>query len=127
MAISGGFEDLIVWQKAHAFVIDVYKITKTYPKEEVFGLTSQFRRAATSIAANIAEGYGKKSINDKLRFYNISEGSINECRYYVILSKELEYTSAIKSDELYKNLEVVQKLLYSYSNAIKKSLQNSNY
>lgn len=126
MVVCGGFEDLVVWQKAHSFVLEVYKTTKLFPKEETFGLTSQFRRAAVSIAANIAEGYGKKSANDKLRFYNISEGSINECRYYVILSKELEYTSSTKSEELYKNLEVVQKLLSAYSNAIKKNLQTSN-
>lgn len=126
MAIRGGFEDLIVWQKAHSFVLDVYKTTKDFPKEETFGLTSQYRRAAVSIAANIAEGYGKKGANDKLRFYNIAEGSINECRYYVILSKDLEYTSSTKSDELYNDLEAVQKLLYSYSNTIKKNLLTTN-
>ena len=79
-----GFEDMIVWQRAHQFVLDVYQYTKTYPKEELFGLTSQYRRAAISIAANLAEGYGKKGINDKIRFYNIAEGSINECRYYIL-------------------------------------------
>ena len=84
---------MIVWQHAHQFVLDVYQSTQTYPKEELFGLTSQYRRAAVSIAANLAEGYGKKGINDKIRFYNIAEGSINECRYYIILSQDLGYIS----------------------------------
>jgi len=115
------FEDLVVWQKAHEFVLSVYNITKQYPKEELFGLTSQYRRAAVSIAANIAEGYGKKGTNDKLRFYNMAEGSINECRYYVILSKELGYAAKVSSDDLYENLDTVQKLLSSYSSGIKRN------
>lgn len=127
MAVCRGFEDLVVWQKAHSFVLEVYKITKAFPKEEIFGLTSQFRRAATSIAANIAEGYGKKSTPDKLRFYNISEGSINECRYYIILSKELEYANSTKSEELYIQLKEVQKLLNAYSTVIKNNSLNSNF
>jgi len=74
------FEDLLVWQKSHEFVLEVYKITKQFPKEEVYGLTSQFRRAAVSISANIAEGYKRKSTKEKLRFYNISQASLEECR-----------------------------------------------
>ncbi|RYF85499.1 MAG: four helix bundle protein, partial [Chitinophagaceae bacterium] len=66
MEKSTSFEDLIVWQKAHAFVLHVYKVTEDFPKYEIYGLTSQFRRAAVSIAANIAEGYRKKSVKDKL-------------------------------------------------------------
>lgn len=80
-----------MWQKAHKFVLSVYKNTASFPKEELFGLTSQFRRAAVSIAANIAEGYKKKGTKDKLRFFNISQGSIEECRYYLILSRDLNY------------------------------------
>ncbi len=114
-----GFEDLVVWQKAHQFVMNVYAKTKLFPKEELFGLTSQYRRAAISIPANIAEGYGKKGIADKLRFYNIAEGSINECKYYVILSKDLEYVSESESNNLYADLTSIQKLLFSYSKSIK--------
>jgi len=69
----------------------VYNATKDFPEDEKFGLTSQFRRAAVSIAANIAEGYKKLSKADKLRFFNISQGSLEECRYYIILSKDLGY------------------------------------
>lgn len=121
-----GFEDLVVWQKAHSFVLSVYKHTKVFPKDELFGLTSQYRRAAVSIAANIAEGYGKKGINDKLRFYNIAEGSINECRYYVILSKDLGYVNPNESHALYNELAIVQKLLSSYSKALKQNYPPSS-
>lgn len=75
---SRSFEDLIVWQKAHVFVLAIYKITKKYPKEEIFGLVNQMRRAAISITANIAEGYTKISPKDKLRFYNISQGLLKK-------------------------------------------------
>ena len=74
------FENIIAWQKAHAFTISVYQITKLFPQDELFALTSQFRRAAVSIEANIAEGCKKLSKADKLRFLNISEGSLEECR-----------------------------------------------
>lgn len=121
MEENKGFENLVVWQKAHSFVLSVYKHTKVFPKDELFGLTSQYRRAAVSIAANIAEGYGKKGINDKLRFYNIAEGSINECRYYVILSKDLGYVNINESHALYNELAIVQKLLSSYSKALKQN------
>jgi len=83
------FQDLIVWQKAHAFVLSVYAATRCFPKEELYGLTSQFRRAAVSIPANIAEGFRKQSKPDKARFLNISEGSLEECRYYLILAQDL--------------------------------------
>ena len=72
------FENIIAWQKAHQFVLRVYLITKQFPKDELFGLTSQFRRAAVSIEANIAEGYKKLGKADKLRFLNIAQGSLEE-------------------------------------------------
>lgn len=89
--MTRSFEDIMAWQKAHSFVLAVYKETKDFPEDERFGLTSQFRRAAVSIAANIAEGYKKLSKADKLRFFNISQGSLEECRYYCILSRDLRY------------------------------------
>lgn len=112
---SQSFKELIVWQKAHQFVLAVYKMTKSFTKEETFGLTSQFRRAAISIPANIAEGYRKRGKADKVRFFNISEGSLEECKYYLILTKDLEYASTVKEDEL---AEEVSKLLNAYSNKI---------
>jgi len=85
------FTDLIVWQKAHQFVLATYKMTKNFPQEEIYGLTSQFRRAAVSIASNIAESYKKWSEKEKARILNIAQSSLEECRYYLILSKDLGY------------------------------------
>lgn len=89
--MTRSFEDILAWQKAHSFVINVYQTTRSFPDYERFALSSQFQRAAVSIAANIAEGYKKLSKADKLRFLNISQGSLEECRYYCILSRDLGY------------------------------------
>jgi four helix bundle protein len=85
------FEDLEVWKKAHKLVLEIYRITRDFPVEERFGLVSQMRRAAISIAANIAEGFKKRTLKDKSNFYNISQGSLEEVRYYLILSLDLGY------------------------------------
>jgi four helix bundle protein len=87
------FQQLIVWQKAHQFVLEVYRFTKNFPRAEIYGLTSQFRRAAISIPANIAEGFKKRGRPDKARFMNIAQGSVEECRYFLILAKDLNYGS----------------------------------
>jgi four helix bundle protein len=76
------FEDLVVWQKAHQFVLAVYRVSRSFPRSETYGLTSQFRRAAVSVAANIAEGFRKRGKADKIRFLNIAQGSLEESRYY---------------------------------------------
>ena len=86
-ALTYSFENVLAWQKAHAFVLLTYRVTRHFPEDEKFRLTSQFRRAAVSIEANIAEGYKKLSKADKLRFFNISQGSLEECRDYHILSR----------------------------------------
>ncbi len=86
MAATSTFVDLRMWQLAHSFVLEMYTLTATYPKNEIFGLVSQFRRAAISIPANIAEGYKRLSESEKLRFFNIAQSSLEECRYYIILS-----------------------------------------
>lgn len=109
------FQELIVWQKAHQFVLLVYKFTESFPKSEMYGLTSQFRRAAISIAANIAGGYKKKGKADKARFFNISQGSIEECQYYLILASDLEFGN---TSELQNLLDEVSKMTESYTNKI---------
>ena len=111
---SKNFTDLIVWQKAHEFVLETYKVTRDFPKEERFALCTQFQRAAVSIPANIAEGYKKLSKADKLRFLNISQGSLEECRYYIILSRDLSYINNNTYNELIGSLEETSKLLNSY-------------
>ena len=97
---SHTFRDLECWQKAHEFVKAVYAVTKQFPDDERYGLTSQFRRAAVSIAANICEGYKKLSRQDKLRFMNIAQGSLEECRYYIILSRDVDYIDQAVHDRL---------------------------
>ncbi len=112
------FNELIVWQKAHQFVLNIYAMSSKFPKEEIYGLTSQFRRAAISIAANIAEGYAKKGKADKLRFFNIAQGSLEECRYYLLLARDLKFSEDRAQEEL---LEEVSRLLNSYSRSINNS------
>lgn len=109
------FKELIVWQKAHKFVLSTYKYTENFPKHELYGLSSQFRRAAVSIPANIAEGFKKRSAKDTMRYLNISHGSLEECRYYIILAKDLDYGN---SDHLNGLLEEVSRLLDGYYKAI---------
>ena len=109
------FEDLLVWQRAHEFVLAVYRLTQEFPKSEMYGLTSQFRRAAVSIPANIAEGFRKRGDADKLRFFNIAQGSLEECRYYLILTRDLGYSDVEKGQDL---LEQVSKLLVAYAKGI---------
>jgi four helix bundle protein len=88
---SKSFEDVIVWQKAHQWVLGIYRLTSCFPREELFGLTSQLRRAAVSVPANIAEGFKRLGKGDKLRFYNTSQASLEECRYHLILARDLGY------------------------------------
>ncbi len=109
------FEHLLVWQKEHQYVLDIYQMTLSFPGSEKFGLTSQFRRAAVSIPANIAEGYGKRSAADKARFYNIAQGSLNECRYYLRLAKDLGYADTLS---LTNQLNEIGKMLRSYTNKV---------
>ncbi len=119
MQMTKSFKEIVAWQKAHAFVLQVYKTTRTFPSYERYGLCSQFERAAVSIAANIAEGYKKEGMADKLRFLNISQGSLEECRYYILLSKDLEYITLEQYNMLNQSIEETSRLLTSYSKGIK--------
>jgi four helix bundle protein len=109
------FEDLLVWQKSHAFALAVYRLTAAFPQHEIFGLTSQFRRAAVSIPANIAEGFRRRGTSDKVRFFNIAQASLEECRYYLILTRDLEYADTQEANRL---IQEVSKLLDAYSKSI---------
>jgi len=100
-----------VWKEAHQWVLAVYHFTECFPRHELFGLTSQLRRAAVSIPANFAEGYKKRSVADKARFLNIAQGSIEECRYHLILAGDLDYGDA---DDLMRDLEEVSRMLNAY-------------
>ncbi len=109
------FRDLIVWQKAHQLVLALYRLTECFPKSETYGLSSQLRRGAVSVPANIAEGFRKSGRADKARFMNTAQGSLEECRYYLILAADLGYG---KNAELNSLLEEVSKLLGAYAAAI---------
>ncbi len=122
--MTRNFEDIIAWKNAHSLVILVYRITKTFPDYERFGLCSQFQRAAVSIPANIAEGYKKLSKADKLRFFNISQGSIEECRYYCILSRDLGYINEQVYTQLLQKILDTSNMLNSY---IKGVIENKGF
>jgi four helix bundle protein len=111
------FTDLIVWQKSHQFVLGIYHLTRRFPNAEIYGLTSQLRRAAVSVPANIAEGFKKRTKPDKIRLLNIAQSLLEECRYYLILAADLGYGT---TDHLLSQAEEVSKLLQSYSKAIER-------
>lgn len=99
----------------------VYKLTKAFPEDERYGLTSQFRRAAVSIPANIAEGYKKLSKADKLRFFNIAQGSLEECRYYIILSEAINYINKEESNGLTEQINKASWYLNAYCDGISRN------
>ena len=107
------FTQLDVWKKAHKATLEIYQLTKTFPSDERYGLTSQMRRSAVSVAANIAEGFGRRKRQDKARFYNISEGSVEELKYYLILARDLGY--AEETNSLTHSYESVSRMLRALS------------
>jgi four helix bundle protein len=115
---SQSFRDVVVWQKAHAFALAIYRCTEVFPKHEIFALTSQLRRAAASIPSNFVEGFRRRTAPDKIRFYNIAQGSADECLYQLILAHDLRYadTTALQAD-----LEEVSRLLQGYIKGLERS------
>lgn len=113
---SQSFRDLIMWQKAHELVLGVYTKTKDFPKEEVYGLTSQIRRSSMSVAANIAEGFKRKGKRDKIRSYNIAQGSLSETEYFLMLSQDLKYG---EMKDLMMKADEVGRILDAYIKTIK--------
>lgn len=116
------FRTLKVWEKAHSLVLQVYTSTKSFPKEELYVLTSQIRRAALSIPTNIAEGCGRGSNADFNRFLQISFGSATETEYLLLVSKELEYIKSQHYERLNNNIEEIKKMLSSLMQKISKEL-----
>ena len=117
--MTQSFKEIYAWQKAHAFVVSVYQATKDFPLYERYGLCSQFQRAAVSIPANIAEGYRKDGMADKLRFLNIAQGSLEECRYYILLCYDLNYIDKDIYNIMNASIEETSKLLNAYYRGIK--------
>ncbi len=124
MKPSKSFQDVVVWQKAHQLVLEIYKESNQFPKEELFGLTSQLRREVVSVPANIAEGFKRTGINDKIRFYNIAQSSLEEVKYFLILSKDLNY---IKTDDSLMLANEVGRMLEIYSKKTKASKPSTKY
>ncbi len=110
------FRDLIVWRESHKLVLMVYIVTKNFPKEEIFGITSQMRRSSVSITSNIAEGFARRSKKEKLQFYSVARGSLVELESQLLVARDVEYLSIIDFDNIYKQIEISHKLLNSFIN-----------
>ena len=113
------YKDLKVREKAHQFTLKVYEATRSFPKEEIYGLTNQLRRAAFSIPANIAEGCGKNTKNDFANFLNIALGSANESEYFLILSNDLQYLKQDIYEVLFNNINEVKAMLIALINRVR--------
>jgi len=111
------FRDLIVWQKAHAFVLAIHCVSEKFPAPEKYGIISQLRRAAVSIAAKMVEGFRKRGQADKRRYFNIAQGSADECLYYLVLVQDMKFAETAL---LQQQLEEVQRMLQGYMKAIVK-------
>ncbi|HLX12222.1 MAG TPA: four helix bundle protein [Bacteroidota bacterium] len=118
MAKVNSFRDLIVWQKAMALSKDVYLATKSFPREEIYGITSQLRRASVSVAANIAEGQARSTTGEFVQFLGISRGSVAELETLITLSKELGFISEIDSRNLTSTCEGISKLIVALRRAL---------
>jgi four helix bundle protein len=114
-----GYKDLIVWQKAIAMVTEVYRITRTFPREELFGLTSQIRRSAVSVPSNIAEGQGRLSVGEFRQFLGIAKGSLNELETQLIIARELGYVNM--TNPVFDQLNEVARLLNGLLNSLSKT------
>ncbi len=108
----GKFTDLVAWRKNHELVIEIYKVTKNFPREEVFGLTDQLRRAAVSITSNIAEGFGRRTIADKTHFYDMARGSLNEIKNQLLISHDVGYLDKEQFSGLALQADECGKILY---------------
>jgi len=111
MTLITHFNEINAWQKAHELTLEIYEISQHFPKEELFCLTNQIRRCAISVPSNIAEGFARKSKIESLRFYNISEGSLEELKYQLLLSRDLKYITIEKWEELTTLANLTGKLL----------------
>lgn len=119
MVYVQSYKDLIVWKKSIELVEEIYRLTKNFPKEELFQLTSQMRRASISIPSNIAEGYGRKSKKEYAQFYAIAYGSTLELETQLFIAKRLKFTSPTDSKQADRLLLEVVKMLYSMNNKLK--------
>jgi len=118
------FRDLNVWVESHQFVLNIYKITTGFPKEELYGLTSQIRRASSSIPANIAEGFGRFSTKESIQFLIIARGSLSEVNYFLLLSKDVSYITEINYQSLSDTIDNIGKMLNGLINLLRNKNPN---
>ena len=116
------FQELDAWRKAHSLALDIYGATRSFPQDERFGLVSQFRRAVVSVPANIAEGFGRRSTKDFVRYLEIASGSLEETRYFLILSRDLEYLESKDYSRLNDKCDEVGRLLGGLAQSLRKRL-----
>ena len=114
------FKELLLWQEAHQLTLSVYEATKNFPKEEIFGVTSQIRRAAVSVPCNIAEGCGRFTSKDFANFLQISLGSTNETDYLTLLAKDLNYLQQQQFDALQEKINKVRAMNINLVNKVRK-------
>jgi four helix bundle protein len=112
------FRKILVWQKSHDLTLRLYKITSTFPKEELYGLTSQIRRASASIPTNIAEGCGRDTQTELARFIHIAAGSASELDYHLLLSYDLGYTNQETYQELEQSISEIKRMLYGFEKTV---------
>lgn len=113
------FQDLQIWHRSHALTLEIYQATKSFPKEEVYGLTSQMQRSSSSIPTNIAEGCGRNSNPDFARFLTIAMGSSAELEYQLILSRDLDYISLADFNTLFDDLTEIRKMINNFLKAVR--------
>ena len=113
------FKELSIWQRSHQLTIEIYKATQQFPKEEIFGLTSQIRRAVSSIPTNIAEGCGRRTNAELINFLNIASGSASEVEYEILLAREVGYISAEQCDAWTKEIGEIRSMIAAYMKRLK--------
>ncbi|MFC1674568.1 four helix bundle protein [Candidatus Omnitrophota bacterium] len=108
------FRDLKVWQKAHGLVLEIYKVTKDFPREERFGLVANIRRSAASIPTNVVEGFKRKSKKEYAYFISIADGSLEETKYHILLAKDLGYLKEGDSKNLNEMCDEIGRMLFGF-------------
>lgn len=120
------FTDILVWQEGHKLVIEVYRLTKEFPKEEAYSLTNQMRRAATSVTANISEGYGRHSYKERLQYYYLSQGSLTELKNHILIARDVGYLNKGYFDELMFQANITHQLLQGFIRKTKEFIKHKS-
>jgi len=118
------FTELRVWQRSHSLALEIYRITRSFPSDERFGLTSQMRRAAASVPTNIAEGSKRRSNSEYARFLNIAEGSLAETEYLLMLSRDLGFAASDQTDNALKEISEVARMLSALQSKVERTARN---